>query len=234
MGKPPKMDQGLLISFDGLDSSGKETQARLLADRLRYLGHIVHTFATPDYTTASGQELKRQLQNPVTWQTTPWPQKLEFFAANRAEHRDEVLAALTRGDIVIYDRYVPSSLTFIVVEALLQDATLAREDIRSAVKQREYREQGMPLEDASIFLDVPPHIATTLLEHRRRKLSDQAEYTDHINVQTRLYNEYDLLYADDPKHYLRITCVTGEKLLGINDIAELVWLSLKQKLPQLI
>jgi len=225
---------GLLISFDGTDSSGKATQARLLAGRLQARSHRVHQFATPDYQTKSGQVLAERLQNKAgNWSQTPWPEKLKLFSTNRAEHKTEVISALARGDLIVYDRYVPSSLGFITIEALHENSLLKRADIHDAIRKVEYEENDMPPEDVSIFLDVPPQISATLLERRKEKLSDTDEYTDHIQVQERLYNEYNLLCHDNPTHYLRIKCVVGDRLLDAADIAELVWTGLLAKFPQL-
>ena len=127
---------GFLISFDGLDSSGKNTQTQALIARLRKAGRRVATFTTPDYTTPSGQELRARLQGKVgDWATTPWQEKMRLFAKNRAEHRQEVVDALSVGAIVLYDRYVPSSLAFIAVEAALQDPTVTREQVYGAVNE---------------------------------------------------------------------------------------------------
>lgn len=227
--------RGLLISFDGLDSTGKATQAGRLVDRLRYHGYAVQEFRTPDYTTSSGQELKRRLQNTDgTWSNTPWADTLRLFAANRAEHRDEVTSALATGVMVIYDRYVPSSLAFMAVEALpAQEADLFSQDIWRAVEREEYDLHKMPREDVSIFLDVPPEVSEGLLNGRKHATGDADEYTDHLHVQQRLYNEYDLLLREQPERFLRIPCVAGVQLLGIDDIAELVWESLITKFPLL-
>jgi len=225
---------GSLISFDGTDSSGKATQARLLAGRLQTRGHRVHQFVTPDYQTKSGQVLAERLQNKAgNWSQTPWTEKLKLFSTNRAEHKTEVIDALARGDLIVYDRYVPSSLCFITIEALHENSLLKRADIHDAIRKVEYKENNMPPEDVSIFLDVPPQISVTLLERRKKKLNGGNEYTDHIQVQERLYHEYDLLCHDNPTHYLRIKCVVGDRLLNVVDIAELIWTSLLAKFPQL-
>lgn len=229
------MNLGLLISFDGLDSSGKATQTRHLANRLRYIGHSVQKFATPDYSTSSGQELKARLQNKIgNWQQTSWDEKMRLFARNRAEHREEVVAALDRGEIVIYDRYVPSSLAFITVEALVpQETELRRPEIHRVVTQYEYQHHAMPKEACSIFLDVPALTAVTLLENRKAEQGHENEYTDHLHVQERLYNEYDFLCTSDPAHYLHIQCLEGDELLSVDDTAELVWTNLIAKFPNL-
>lgn len=228
-------DRGLLISFDGLDSSGKATQTARLIERLRYNSWTVRQFQSPDYMTKSGQELKLRLQNKIgNWQETPWEEKMAFFAFNRMEHREEVVAALTAGEVVLYDRYVPSSMAFMAVEALTaQTSTLWRDDVYRAVQHLEYSQNRMPREDVSIFLDVPPGVAVRLLEHRKEKTQDEDEYTDHIHVQERLYNEYDSMTASDPKRYARIRCVAGTELLSAETVSELVWEDLVHRFPQL-
>ena len=226
---------GLLISCDGVDSSGKETQVNELVKRLRFQGHVVRQFATPDYNTPIGKEIKLRLQNKIgTWDTTPWEDKMKLFAANRLEHRAEVITALQRGEIVIYDRYVPSSITFIAVEALHpQEMDFKRSTIQQAVTKHEYEANAMPKEHTSIFLDVPPNVSTKLLEKRKEILKDEDEYSDHIDVQNRLYNEYMFLNENNPDHYTKISCVTGTQMLGIDEVAELVWEALIVKFPHL-
>lgn len=228
-------NQGLLISFDGLDSTGKATQTKRLVERLRFQGHIVTQFQTPDYTTPSGQELKLRLQNKIgNWHKTPWQEKLRYFANNRAEHRDEVLSSLAAGEIVIYDRYVPSSLAFITVEAMLpQEAGLFREDVYKAVEKEEYQIHKMPKENVSIFLDVPPDVADNLLGLRKAASGHEDEYTDHLHIQQRLYNEYDYMCANDRQRFVRIKCTEDGHLLGVNDVAELIWEDLLVRFPEL-
>ena len=230
-----KQSSGLLISFDGVDSSGKETQASLLAERLRFSGHVVHHFETPDYSTPSGMELKRRLQNKGgSWEKTPWEEKSDLFATNRLEHRDEVQVALSKGEIVIYDRYVPSSLAFVTVEALAHSNTdNTRASVHAHVSKAEYETNDMPRENVSIFLDVPPRVSTVLLEKRKEKLSDDDEYTDHISVQERLYAEYDWLCTNDTSRFARIACVAGVSMRGVEAVGELVFKDLLARFPHL-
>jgi dTMP kinase len=230
------MSKGLLISFDGVDSSGKETQAKLLAGRFRYNGFTVIELQSPDYSTRSGQQLKKRLQGKLgDWQSTPWQDKMQYFSSNRAEHKEEVIKALDRGHIVIYDRYVPSSLAFIAIEALPPQASqMFRRQVVETLKKEEYLNRGMPEEDVSIFLDVLPRVSAALLKKRKADLKDEDEYTDALQVQRRLYNEYDLMINERPDHFLRIRCVEGTQLLPIDDISELIWQGLTKRFPLLI
>ena len=54
--------KGLLIAFEGLDQSGKQTQAELLRDRLTDAGRKVKLLSFPDYQTAIGSEIGRALR----------------------------------------------------------------------------------------------------------------------------------------------------------------------------
>lgn len=230
----PTDTPGLLIAFDGIDSSGKHTQVQRLIDRLRFVGHVVHHFETPNYTTPSGQDLKRRLQNKDgSWQRLPWERKMNLFAANRAEQKAAVERALANGEYVVFDRYVASSLAFITVEALApSEIDLFRDKVQQAIARHEYVERGMPIENISLFLDVPPQVTAGLLEQRKQARQDDDEYTDHVELQRRLYNEYHLLCTNTPKRYTRIACVTGDQLLPVNDVAEVVWETLRSRYPQ--
>src|SRR3989338_8400018 len=87
----------------------------------------------------------------------------------------------------------------------------------------------MPPENISIFLDVPPVVANTLLARRKEEHQHDDEYTDHILVQERLYNEYDYMMTERPEHFLRVKCVAGTELLSIETVSELVWEGLTER-----
>jgi len=60
------MTRGRLIAFEGLDQSGKQTQAEWLVGAFREAGHRVHTLSFPDYTTSIGAEIGQELADPGT------------------------------------------------------------------------------------------------------------------------------------------------------------------------
>lgn len=221
--------RGILISFDGLDSSGKATQARKLYEKLAQEGFEAKYFSTPDYTTASGQELKLRLQNKLgDWNSTSWKEKMSYFADNRAEHKEEVMTALDRGEVVIYDRYVPSSIAFMTVEAR-QEGNASRQLVREEVEKTEYTAGGMPKEDISFFLDVPPKLSDALLQGRKKHRADQDEYTDHLHVQEALYDEYMGLCREEPERFVRVECADGDKLKSIEEISGQIWNYLRKR-----
>jgi dTMP kinase len=113
----------VFVSFEGVDGSGKSTQARLLEDHLRSLERDVVSTREPGGTEL-GEELRRLVLNGP--EMSPWAEAA-LFAASRAEHAAEVIRpALARGADVICDRFVDSSLAYqgiargLGLEAVLQ------------------------------------------------------------------------------------------------------------------
>lgn len=224
------MPSGLLISFDGLDSSGKATQSRRLVAFLTAKGEDVTFFSSPDYTTSSGRQLQLRLQNKLgNWNETPWQEKMKYFADNRAEHRDEVHSILSRGGIVVYDRYVPSSIAFMIEESKV--APQERKAVQNAVEALEYGTNNMPKEDVSLFFDIPPRIAIELLEGRKHNRGDEAEYTDYIHVQEALHAQYLRMVQENPTGMLHIQCMDGGRLRSIEEVSTIVRTQLAQHMP---
>lgn len=100
---------GILIAFEGLDQSGKETQARMLAAALTAAGRPVTIVSFPDYTTPIGTELHRALHGEREY----GPDVIQMLMiANRYEWKPAILRAQAEGRIVLADRYLASSVAY--------------------------------------------------------------------------------------------------------------------------
>src|SRR4030095_6084077 len=134
---------GMLIAFEGLDQSGKETQAQQLRERLREAGRKVRLLSFPDYGTSIGEEIARALQGEREY----GPDVMQLlFVANRHERREAMLEWLQGGLILLCDRYRASSIAYGEAQGL--DAGWLEEIQRF-----------LPDADLTIFLDIEPATA---------------------------------------------------------------------------
>jgi dTMP kinase len=103
--------RGLFITFEGPDGSGKSTQARILAERLRQQGRDVLESVEPGGTPI-GQQIRRILLDPANQELTPTAELLLMFAARAQNVEQWILPALELGKIVISDRFTDSSIAY--------------------------------------------------------------------------------------------------------------------------
>lgn len=102
---------GLFVSFEGIDGSGKSTQARLLAEALTGEGREVVLTREPGGSPGA-EEIRRLLLtgDPDRW--SPMTELLLFNAARRDHLERTILPALARGAVVISDRFVDSTRVY--------------------------------------------------------------------------------------------------------------------------
>ena len=153
----------MFISFEGLDGSGKTTQAALLADAARAAGREVVAVREPG-GTAAGERIRALLLDPEA-RIAPWAEAL-LYAAARAELVAEVIRpALDRGATVIADRYVDSSLAYQgVARGLGVEEVL---DVNLAAT-------GRLLPDRTILLELPHDVALARLDGTADRIEAEA------------------------------------------------------------
>ena len=147
---------GVFVVLEGGEGSGKSTQARILAERLRGEGREVIETLEPG-GTARGARLRSVLLDD----DTPLDARAELLllAADRAQHVAEMITpALERGAVVVCDRYSPSTLVYQGVARGLGVDAVAEIDRFAA--------QGV-VPDVVVVLDVPDAVALQRLPEAR-------------------------------------------------------------------
>lgn len=102
------MSTGLFVSFEGIDGSGKSTQARLLFDHLQSLGHDAVLTREPGGSPGA-EQIRALLVNGDVDRWSPETEMLLFTAARRDHLERTILPALAGGRIVICDRFADST-----------------------------------------------------------------------------------------------------------------------------
>lgn len=104
-------ERGRFITFEGIDGSGKSTQMRLLAERLRAGGHDIFEAVEPG-GTAIGRQIRRILLDAANQDLRPAAELLLYFAS-RAQNVDECIQpAIVQGKIVLCDRFTDSTVAY--------------------------------------------------------------------------------------------------------------------------
>jgi len=160
--------RGRLIAFEGLDQSGKQTQAERLAEELRGRGREVVLLSFPDYATAIGGEIGRALRGERDY----GPDVMQLlYVANRYEYKPQIRHALDAGGIVVCDRYIASSVAYGEAQGLdpvwLVDV-----------------QQHLPQPDVTILLDIAPATAVD------RKSTGRDRYERDLALLERVRTSY--------------------------------------------
>jgi dTMP kinase len=167
---------GHLIAFEGLDQSGKQTQAEMLRDRLKRDGRKSRLVSFPDYGTSIGEEIARALQGERDY----GPDVMQLlYVANRYERKPDLQRWLEGGLILVSDRYMASSVAY--GEAFGLDAAWLRD-----------MQKYLPAPSLTIVLDIAPETAV------RRKSVDRDRYERDLALQQRVRDSYQRQSATEP------------------------------------
>jgi dTMP kinase len=159
---------GALIAFEGLDQSGKQTQAEGLRDALGANARRCELVSFPDYGTAIGREIHLALQGDRGY--TPEVMQL-LYVANRYELKARMAGWLTEGVVVLCDRYLASSIAYGEAQGL---------DPQWLAEIQRF----LPQPDLTILLDISPGTAAS------RKAADRDLYERDLALLGRVRQSY--------------------------------------------
>ena len=209
--------RGLFITFEGPEGSGKSTQLRILADRLRGSGHQVLETAEPGGTPI-GLQIRRVLLDAKNSELCPITELLLMFAA-RAQNIDQwILPALSKGRVVLCDRFTDSTLVYQGVARGLGSEMVYEVD-RIACR-------GL-VPDLTLVIDIDVETGLARAKHRNDRAQDvetrMEEQTVGFHHQVR--EAYRRLAEDEPR---RVRLIDGSR--RSEEVAEDVWRQVESSL----
>lgn len=186
---------GQFISFEGIDGSGKSTQARLLGEYLRDMGHEVVLTREPGGSPGAEEIRKLVLEgDPDRWSAET---ELLLFTAARRDHMERtVRPALEAGKLVICDRFADSTRMY---------QGLSRGDLREKVDQLHDLMIGQE-PDMTVLIDMDPTIG--LERALSRQTSEERFEAFGTDLQMKMRQGFLNLATEFPE---RIVVVNGSQ-----------------------
>jgi len=219
--------RGKLIVLEGSDGSGKATQTRLLARRLRAEGYAVERMDFPGYKRSFFGKMAAAYLRGEYGEADPRLAAV-LYAGDRFEARDRIVKWLAEGKAVLCDRYVDSNKAH---QAARLERRAGREAFFRWIDRMEYGVFKLPRPDRVVFLYVPPRMAERLIDRKgsraylRGKKRDAHEADGgHLDRASRVYRE---LAKRAPRRNRLIECVEKGKLLSKQAIHERVYKAVK-------
>jgi dTMP kinase len=187
--------RGLLIVFEGLDQSGKQTQAERLKAEVERRGRTCVLLDFPCYETHIGREIGAALRGERDYGADVMQL---LYVANRYEKKPQIEKLLGSGAVVVCDRYLASSIAYGEAQGL--DGGWLREIQRH-----------LPQPDVTILLDIAPGTAAG------RKTANRDKYERDLEMLSRVRESYRAQAAADG--WLRLDGERGKDAVAIDVLA---------------
>lgn len=214
---------GKFIVIEGTDCSGKETQSKLLVEKLNNMGHKAIRLTFPNYDTPTGKIVggpylgKKEIcecwfpEGAVN--LDPKVASL-YYAADRKYNEKEINKYLEEDYFVICDRYVSSNMAH-------QGSKIKNDEERfhmyEWIDKLEFWLLGLPKPDKTIFLHVPYTYASKLKKNRL-SLDEHEMCEEHLKNSEVAYIELSELY-----NWKHINCIKDDAIRSVEDInAEII------------
>ena len=210
-----------LIVIEGLDGSGKGTQAALLREKIISAGHTVRHISFPNYAESSAALVKSYLAgefgsspDSVNAYAASSFYAVDRYAAFRKHWEQDYLSGVN----ILADRYTTSN-------AVYQMTKLPRDQwdgYLSWLNDYEYRLLGLPSPDVVFYLDMPPQVSQKLMSGRY----SGDESRKDIHEASLLFQEQcrqSALYSAEKLGWHVISCSDGDIPRGIGEISDDIW-----------
>lgn len=204
---------GKLITVDGIDGVGKNTQSLKLVEFLTKLHGQCGFFSFPRYETPTGKLVGEYLKSGRN--DLNLLERAALYSADRAAARLEIMDYLMRGIDVVCDRYVDSNIAFFSSFAKMEQNVSRNYDmhVKHFILELEYKQYHLPKPDMTFILSMSPEKARQLVLKKDKRNYTDAKLDAHesndqlLELTSDFYNKHALTGGD---HYNLIDCVDKE------------------------
>lgn len=213
--------KGKLIVIEGTDCSGKETQAKLLADCIKKIGKRVERFSFPNYNSPTGKIIGGPYLGKdyicEGWfpegstMVDPKVSSL-YYAADRKYNIDKIIYLLDQGVNVILDRYIHSNMAHQGCKYTSKEERLS---MYKWLETLEFELLDLPQPDIKIFLHMPLEAAEILKKNRIESLDQNERDKEYLHRAETSYQEVADVY-----NFKTIECSINNEPREILDISK--------------
>ena len=207
-------EKGMILAFEGLDGSGKETQTKLLEKRLKDIGIKVLRIEFPNYENEYSLFVKEYLKGKFEKNMNPYVVSV-FFSLDRLGLYETIMKKyLNERYVILCDRYVYSNLIY--QGSKIEDLH-EREKFFNWVLDFEYNMCGLLKEKITFFMDIPINISLDIVKSRGEK--DVHEEDEEF-----LRKCYEnCKYIAEKYNLVHINCFSNGKLLSVEEINDCIY-----------
>ena len=239
----------MLVAIEGIDGSGKGTQAKMLLERARGEGCTAALLSFPQYQVTQSSKWIAEYLKGDFGELNEVPPLFAgmLFALDRFESKNQIMRSLNKHDLVIMDRYVASNLAYQGARVENDD----RADFVDRLLNLEYEIYRLPVPGLTLFLDMPVAFSEHLISERGTRtytaddeiIGDIAELDDISTDRYDIHEENtEFLHAVHKMYYRLIesfgmaphkviNCQNEDgRLRSREDIAREVWSAVEVKL----
>lgn len=211
--------RGKLIVVEGTDCSGKETQTKMLVEKLIKNNRKVKRYSFPMYDTPTGKIVggpylgKKYISDGWFSEGAPnVPYKVAslLYAADRLYNIDKINNDLENGIDVILDRYVYSNMAHQGGKIIDKKERI---DLYKWLEELEFNLLNLPIPDIKIFLHMPVEYTKILKQNRLEEADQHEKDKNHLINAEKAYLEIAKMYD-----FNSIECIKDNNIKSIDDI----------------
>lgn len=216
---------GILITIDGLDGSGKQTQSEILFERLKNEGVKAKLVSFPDYDSNSSALVKMYLGGEFSHD----PDAVNAYASSSFFAVDRFASFVTNwkedyenGYVIIANRYTTANAIHQLTKI---EGDAERKAFLDWLYDFEFGKLGIPAPDLTLFLEVPVEISLGLIRKRSEETGREIDIHENEGHLKRAYSA--ALFSSEKLSWTTIHCAEEGKMRSREDIAEEIYNKVK-------